>query len=47
MGKNKLMKLNLGCGKDIKKGYVNLDIVRKGNSPFRKIKVDAGDLILI
>ena len=26
------MKLNLGCGKDIKEGYVNLDVVDYGGN---------------
>ena len=31
------MKLNLGCGKDIKDGYVNLDIVDYGGNQIHDI----------
>ncbi len=31
------MKLNLGCGKDIKEGYVNLDIVDYGGNQIHNI----------
>ena len=31
------MKLNLGCGKDIRHGYVNLDIVNYGGNQIHDI----------
>ena len=31
------MKLNLGCGKDLKEGYVNLDIVDYGGNQIHDI----------
>ena len=31
------MKLNLGCGKDIKEGYINLDIVDYGGNQIHDI----------
>ena len=31
------MKLNLGCGKDIKTGYINLDIVDYGGNEIHDI----------
>ena len=32
-----MTKLNLGCGKDIKEGYINLDIVDYGGNQIHNI----------